>query len=178
MDHEAVPTSTSGRTRRPPARTSPTSTRRRTSGTTRTRSEPAAASTARVLAFLLDAYREEEAGPRSAATWVLDLSAGADEGCRFPHCHATRSSPRTRRVFDLVKSEWMDFDDAGRLATLPAAGRGRHAVRVTVDFDSLDDAQVTVRERDSMGQDCLPHRLRRPSDGAPAIAYLRRSSSG
>ena len=31
-----VPTSTSGRTRRPPARTSPTSTRRRTSGTTRT----------------------------------------------------------------------------------------------------------------------------------------------
>jgi glycyl-tRNA synthetase len=25
-----------------------------------------------------------------------------------------------------------------------------------VDFESLDDAQVTVRERDSMGQDRLP----------------------
>ena len=50
-----------------------------------------------------------------------------------------------------------DFDDAGSI--------GRRYRRqdevgtpfcVTVDFDSLDDAQVTVRERDSMGQDRLP----------------------
>jgi glycyl-tRNA synthetase len=27
---------------------------------------------------------------------------------------------------------------------------------VTVDFDSLDDAQATVRERDTMTQDRLP----------------------
>ena len=50
-----------------------------------------------------------------------------------------------------------DFDDAGSI--------GRRYRRqdevgtpfcVTLDFDSLDDAQVTVRERDSMGQDRLP----------------------
>ena len=50
-----------------------------------------------------------------------------------------------------------DFDDAGSI--------GRRYRRqdevgtpfcVTVDFDSLDDAQVTVRERDSMGQDRPP----------------------
>ena len=50
-----------------------------------------------------------------------------------------------------------DFDDAGSI--------GRRYRRqdevgtpfcVTVDFDSLEDAQVTVRERDSMAQDRLP----------------------
>ena len=50
-----------------------------------------------------------------------------------------------------------DYDDAGSI--------GRRYRRqdevgtpfcVTVDFDSLDDGQATVRERDSMTQDRLP----------------------
>ena len=50
-----------------------------------------------------------------------------------------------------------DFDDAGSI--------GRRYRRqdevgtpfcVTVDFDSLEDRQVTVRERDSMAQDRIP----------------------
>jgi glycyl-tRNA synthetase len=54
-----------------------------------------------------------------------------------------------------VKPEWVtQFDDAGAI--------GRRYRRqdeigtpfcVTVDFDSLDDRQVTVRERDTMQQD-------------------------
>jgi glycyl-tRNA synthetase len=61
-------------------------------------------------------------------------------------------------VFDLVKQAWMcDFDDAGSI--------GRRYRRqdevgtpfcVTVDFDTLEDRQVTVRERDSMTQDRIP----------------------
>ena len=61
-------------------------------------------------------------------------------------------------MFDLVKPEWMcQFDDAGAI--------GRRYRRqdevgtpfcVTVDFDSLDDHQVTVRERDTMQQERLP----------------------
>jgi len=61
-------------------------------------------------------------------------------------------------VFDLVKGRWMcDFDDAGSI--------GRRYRRqdevgtpfcVTVDFDTLEDRQVTVRERDSMAQDRIP----------------------
>ena len=77
-------------------------------------------------------------------------------------------------MFDLVKGEWMcDFDDAGSI--------GRRYRRqdevgtpfcVTVDFDSLDDAQVTVRERDSMAQDRLPiDGLVGVPVGAPVIAY-------
>ena len=66
--------------------------------------------------------------------------------------------PEARRVFDLVKRFWMsDYDDAGSI--------GRRYRRqdevgtpfcVTVDFDTLEDRQVTVRERDSMRQDRLP----------------------
>ena len=66
--------------------------------------------------------------------------------------------PEARRVFDLVKPEWMSqYDDAGAI--------GRRYRRqdevgtpfcVTVDFDSLDDREVTVRERDTMHQDRIP----------------------
>ena len=62
--------------------------------------------------------------------------------------------PEARRVLDLVKAEWMcQYDDAGAI--------GRRYRRqdevgtpfcVTVDFDSLEDRQVTVRERDTMAQ--------------------------
>ena len=66
--------------------------------------------------------------------------------------------PEARRVHDMVKPRWMSsFDDAGAI--------GRRYRRqdevgtpfcVTVDFDSLNDRQVTVRERDSMAQDRIP----------------------
>ena len=36
---------------------------------------------------------------------------------------------------------------------LPPPGRDRHALCVTVDFESLEDNAVTVRERDEMQQD-------------------------
>jgi glycyl-tRNA synthetase len=64
-------------------------------------------------------------------------------------------APDAQLVFDLVKASWMcDYDDAGSI--------GRRYRRqdevgtpfcVTVDFNTLEDRQVTVRERDSMGQD-------------------------
>jgi glycyl-tRNA synthetase len=60
-----------------------------------------------------------------------------------------------REVAASLRPYWMiDFDDAG------AIGRRyrRHdeigtPFCVTVDFDSLEDKQVTVRERDSMAQE-------------------------
>ena len=58
-------------------------------------------------------------------------------------------------MFDLVKTEWTcDFDDAGSI--------GRRYRRqdevgtpfcVTVDFDTLTDNAVTVRDRDTMKQE-------------------------
>ena len=74
---------------------------------------------------------------------VLPLSRNAD------------LSPKARDVAAAVRRHWnADFDDAGAI--------GRRYRRqdeigtpycVTIDFDSLNDQAVTVRERDSMRQD-------------------------
>ncbi|HEX6581741.1 MAG TPA: glycine--tRNA ligase [Actinomycetota bacterium] len=124
--------------------------------------EPAAGVDRAVLAFLLDAYREEEAptakgGTEKRTYLALDRRLAPTKVAVLPLSRNEKLAPEARRVFDLVKSEWMcDFDDAGSI--------GRRYRRqdevgtpfcVTVDFDSLEDAQVTVRERDSMGQDRL-----------------------
>jgi glycyl-tRNA synthetase len=125
--------------------------------------EPAAGVDRAVLAFLLDAYREEEAptakgGTEKRTYLALDRRLAPTKVAVLPLSRNERLTPEARRVFDLVKAEWMcDYDDAGSI--------GRRYRRqdevgtpfcVTVDFDSLDDAQVTVRERDPMTQDRLP----------------------
>ena len=122
--------------------------------------EPAAGVDRAVLAFLLDAYREEEAptakgGTEKRTLLALDRRLAPTKVAVLPLSRNERLTPEARRVFDLVKTGWMcDFDDAGSI--------GRRYRRqdeigtpfcVTVDFDSLEDRQVTVRERDSMQQD-------------------------
>jgi glycyl-tRNA synthetase len=134
--------------------------------------EPAAGVDRAVLAFLLDAYREEEAptakgGTEKRTYLALDRRLAPTKVAVLPLSRNEKLAPEARRVFDLVKGEWMcDFDDAGSI--------GRRYRRqdevgtpfcVTVDFDSLEDRQVTVRERDSMAQ------VRLPIDGL--VAYLR-----
>ncbi len=125
--------------------------------------EPAAGVDRAVLAFLLDAYREEEAptakgGTEKRTYLALDRRLAPTKVAVLPLSRNEKLTPEARRVFDLVKGEWMcDYDDAGSI--------GRRYRRqdeigtpfcVTVDFDSLEDAQVTVRERDTMTQDRLP----------------------
>jgi glycyl-tRNA synthetase len=122
--------------------------------------EPAAGVDRAVLAFLLDAYREEEAptakgGTEKRTFLALDRRLAPTKVAVLPLSRNERLTPESRHVFDVVKTEWMcDFDDAGSI--------GRRYRRqdevgtpfcVTVDFDSLEDRQVTVRERDSMQQD-------------------------
>jgi glycyl-tRNA synthetase len=73
----------------------------------------------------------------------------------LPLSRNERLVPKAREVFDLLKGDRMcDYDDAGSI--------GRRYRRqdevgtpfcVTVDFESLDDDAVTVRDRDSMSQD-------------------------
>ncbi len=125
--------------------------------------EPAAGVDRAVLAFLLDAYREEEAPSAKGGTerrvyLAIDRRLAPTKVAVLPLSRNERLTPEARRVFDLVKGSWMcDFDDAGSI--------GRRYRRqdevgtpfcVTVDFDSLEDRQVTVRERDSMQQERLP----------------------
>jgi len=125
--------------------------------------EPAAGVDRIVLTALVDAYREEEAptakgGTEKRTYLALHRDLAPTKVAVLPLSRNEQLTPTARRVFDLVKPKWIcDFDDAGSI--------GRRYRRqdevgtpfcVTVDFDTLEDLQVTVRERDSMSQDRLP----------------------
>jgi glycyl-tRNA synthetase len=124
--------------------------------------EPAAGVDRAALAFLVDAYRVEEApnakGEMEKRTVLkLHKDLAPIKVAVLPLSRNERLVPKAREVFDLLKGSWMcDFDDAGSI--------GRRYRRqdevgtplcVTVDFESLDDNAVTVRNRDTMSQDRL-----------------------
>ena len=125
--------------------------------------EPAAGVDRILLTALVDAFREEEAptakGGTEKRTYIaLHRDLAPSKVAVLPLSRNEQLAPDARGVFDLVKQTWMcDFDDAGSI--------GRRYRRqdevgtpfcVTVDFDTLEDRQVTVRERDSMAQDRIP----------------------
>jgi glycyl-tRNA synthetase len=125
--------------------------------------EPAVGVDRALLTFLLDAYREEEAptakgGTDTRTVLALHHSLAPIKVAVLPLSRNERLVPEAKTVHDLMRSEWMtQYDDAGAI--------GRRYRRqdevgtpfcVTVDFDSLDDHQVTVRERDTMQQDRIP----------------------
>ena len=125
--------------------------------------EPAVSVDRALLAFLLDAYTVDEA-PTAKGTMekrtVLRLhkDLAPVKVAILPLSRNERLVPEAKRVHELVRPEWItSFDDAGAI--------GRRYRRqdeigtpfcVTVDFDSLDDHAVTIRERDSMAQDRVP----------------------
>ena len=122
--------------------------------------EPAAGLTRSVLAFLLDAYDEDEApntkgGVDKRSVLRFDVRLAPVKVAVLPLSRHADLSPKARDLAAQLRSRWnVEFDDAGAI--------GRRYRRqdeigtpycVTVDFDTLDDDAVTVRERDSMRQD-------------------------
>jgi glycyl-tRNA synthetase len=122
--------------------------------------EPAAGVDRSMLAFLLDAYTEDEAPDAKGAmekrtVLRLDHRLAPVKVAMLPLSRNADLSPKARDVAAMVRTHWnADFDDAGAI--------GRRYRRqdeigtpycVTVDFDSLNDQAVTVRERDSMKQE-------------------------
>jgi glycyl-tRNA synthetase len=122
--------------------------------------EPAAGATRATLAFLFDAYRTEQApdakGELQERTVLrLDPRLAPYKVAVLPLSKKEELTPTAREVFDAVKTEWMcDYDETQAI--------GRRYRRqdeigtpfcVTVDFDTIDDRAVTVRDRDTMAQD-------------------------
>jgi glycyl-tRNA synthetase len=122
--------------------------------------EPAAGLTRAVLAFLLDAYSEDEApdaeGKLQKRTLLrLDKRLAPVKAAVLPLSRNPDLSPKARDLAAVLRRSWnVDFDDAQAI--------GRRYRRqdeigtpfcVTVDFDTLDDSAVTIRERDTMKQE-------------------------
>lgn len=121
--------------------------------------EPAAGLTRAVLAFLLDAFDVDEApnakgGIDKRTVMRFDARLAPIKVAVLPLSRNPELTPKAKDLAAGLRRRWnVDFDDAG------AIGRRyrRHdeigtPYCVTVDFDSLDDEAVTVRERDSMEQ--------------------------
>lgn len=122
--------------------------------------EPAAGLTRSLMAFLVDAYYEDEApnskgGVDTRTVLKLDRRLAPIKVAVLPLSRDEKLSPVAKELAQTLRENWMvDFDDAG------AIGRRyrRHdeigtPFAVTVDFDSLEDHSVTVRERDTMSQE-------------------------
>ena len=129
--------------------------------------EPSAGVDRAVMTFLVDAYTEEDAPTATGETErrvVLKLhpALAPVKVAVLPLSRNERLVPLAREVHDLVRRSQValglvQYDDAQSI--------GRRYRRqdeigtplcVTVDFDSLDDSAVTIRERDSMTQVRVP----------------------
>ncbi len=125
--------------------------------------EPAAGLTRSLMAFLVDAYREDEAPNTKGGVDVrtvlkLDPRLAPVKAAVLPLSRSAELSPMARNLAAELRGFWnVDFDDAGAV--------GRRYRRqdeigtpycVTVDFDSLEDQAVTIRDRDTMTQERVP----------------------
>ncbi|MCY1157763.1 MAG: glycine--tRNA ligase, partial [Citricoccus sp.] len=122
--------------------------------------EPSFGLTRSMMAFLVDAYREEEApnakgGTDTRTVLGLDPRIAPVKAAVLPLSRKEELVPTAKRLADELRGVWnIDYDDAGAI--------GRRYRRqdeigtpycITVDFDSLEDQAVTIRERDTMAQE-------------------------
>jgi len=125
--------------------------------------EPSFGLTRAMMAFLVDAYREEQVpnakgGTDTRTVLGLDPRLAPIKVAVLPLSRNEQLSPLARGLAAELRGDWnIDFDDAGAI--------GRRYRRqdeigtpfcVTVDFDSLEDNAVTVRDRDTMAQERVP----------------------
>ncbi|WP_415976499.1 glycine--tRNA ligase [Rhodococcus sp. 077-4] len=122
--------------------------------------EPAAGLTRSLMAFLVDAYSEDEApnakgGVDKRVVLKLDRRLAPVKVAVLPLSRNADLTPKAKDLAQQLRQYWnVEFDDAGAI--------GRRYRRqdeigtpfcITVDFDTLDDHAVTIRERDTMAQE-------------------------
>ena len=120
--------------------------------------EPAAGATRTMAAFLLAAYDEETVNDEVRTVLRLHPRLAPYKIAVLPLSKKDTLTPVAEDIYRQVSAHWMcDYDETQAI--------GRRYRRqdeigtplcVTVDFDSLDDHAVTIRERDSMEQVRVP----------------------
>ncbi len=120
--------------------------------------EPAGGVDRMALAFLVDAYNEEEVGGETRTVLKLHPRLAPVKAAVFPLTKKEPVARVARDLYDGLKGDYRIFyDESGAI--------GRRYRRqdeagtpfcVTVDFDTLDDDSVTIRDRDTMLQERIP----------------------
>ncbi len=129
--------------------------------------EPAAGATRTMMAFLLAGYDEEEVNGETRVVLRLHHRIAPYKVAVLPLSKKPELSGAAREVLRTLQPHFMcDYDE-----TQAIGKRYRRQDEVgtpfcvTVDFESLQDHAVTVRERDSMAQERIPI--------ADLLGYLR-----
>ena len=117
--------------------------------------EPAAGATRTAMAFLMAAYRTEEVRGVDRTVLRLHRLLAPYQAAVLPLSRKPELTSQAMEVFDLLKQSWScDYDETQAI--------GRRYRRqdeigtplcVTVDFDTIQDRCVTVRDRDTMAQE-------------------------
>ncbi|MEN9803086.1 MAG: glycyl-tRNA synthetase [Actinomycetota bacterium] len=120
--------------------------------------EPAAGVNRAMAAFLLAAYTEDEIGGESRTVLKLHPRLAPYKVAVLPLSKKDTLTPLARQIFANIGDRYMvDYDDTQSI--------GRRYRRqdeigtplcVTVDFDSLEDGAVTIRDRDTTDQVRVP----------------------
>lgn len=127
--------------------------------------EPSAGVDRSFLAFLVDAYDEDEADGEPRVVLRLHPALAPIKVAVLPLSRNEKLLPMVKEVYaDLRQCFMTQYDDAQSI--------GRRYRRqdeigtplcVTIDFQSLDDHQVTIRDRDSMSQIRVPLEILPPT---------------
>jgi glycyl-tRNA synthetase len=120
--------------------------------------EPAVGPDRIMLAFLIDAYTEEEVRGEERTVLKLHPRIAPTKAAVFPLSKKEPVSTLARELYDDLKGDYrIYYDDSGSI--------GRRYRRqdeagtpfcVTVDFDTIEDKKVTIRDRDTLEQERVP----------------------
>jgi glycyl-tRNA synthetase len=120
--------------------------------------EPAVGPDRIMLAFLIDAYTEEEVRGEERTVLKLHPRIAPTKAAVFPLSKKEPVSTIARELYDDLKGDYrLFYDDSGSI--------GRRYRRqdeagtpfcVTVDFDTIEDRKVTIRDRNTLQQERIP----------------------
>jgi len=120
--------------------------------------EPAAGADRATLAFLVDAYDEDEAEGETRAVLRFHPRIAPVKAAVLPLLRKDGQPEKAKQILDILKEHWVvQYDQAGSI--------GRRYRRqdeigtpfgITIDHQTMQDDTVTLRDRDSMQQDRIP----------------------
>jgi glycyl-tRNA synthetase len=120
--------------------------------------EPAAGADRAVLAFLCDAYDEDEVGGEHRTVLRLHPRLAPVKVAVFPLLRKDGHPELAREVYESLRGRVAaEYDDGGNIGK---RYRRQDEIGtpfgVTIDHQSLEDRTVTLRDRDTLAQERVP----------------------
>ena len=120
--------------------------------------EPSGGVDRATLAFWLDAYDEEPDGDAVRVVSHIHRDLAPVQVAALPLSRNDKLLPTARRIYDVLRRHFRSqYDDSQAIGR---RYRRQYEIGtpycVTIDFDTIDDDQVTIRDRDTMHQARVP----------------------